>query len=144
MQNYSLYNLSTHIQISILIFGIENEAQLLNLINNFMNQTLKDIQILYLWKNNSNLQCYKIIKNLSLIDERISIFQYFTMIEESIFSIMNIIKGKFTLLINKLINFDEIQLESFYNETKGKINNIYEFQLKSGILYLIKTKVLIK
>ena len=142
MENYSLYNLSTHIQISILIFGIENEAQLLNLTNNFMSQTLKDIQILYLWKNNTNIQCYNIIKNISLNDERISIFEYFTTIEESIFSIMNKIKGKFTLLINKLIDYDEIQLESFYNETKGKINNIYEFHLKRGIFYLIKTKVL--
>ena len=142
MKNYSLYNLSTHIKISILLFGIENEAQLLNLTNSFMNQTLKDIQILYLWKNNTNLQCYSIIKNISLIDERIIIFENFTTIEESIFSLMNKIKGKFTLLINKLTNFDKIQLESFYNETKGKINNIFEFPLKCGILYLIKTKVL--
>ena len=137
MKNYSLYNLSTHIKISILLFGIENEAQLLNLTNDFMNQTLKDIQIIYLWKNNTNLQCYNIIKNISLIDERIIIFENFTTIEESIFSLMNKIKGKFTLLINKLTNFDKIQLESFYNETKGKINNIFEFPLKCGILYLI-------
>ena len=142
MKNYSLYNLSRYPQISILLFDIEKEIQLLNLANNFMNQTLKDIQILFSRQNKANLQNYNIIRNMSLFDERISIFEYSTTIEESIFSLINKIKGKFTLFINKLFDFDEKLLETFYNETKGKINNIFEFQLKNEILYLIKTKIL--
>lgn len=55
---------------------------------------------------------------------------------------MNKIKGKFTLLVNKIINFDENKLEKFYNETKGKINNVFEFQSENENLYLIKTKLL--
>ena len=55
---------------------------------------------------------------------------------------MNKIKGKFTLLVNKIINFGENKLEKFYNETKGKINNVFEFQSENENLYLIKTKLL--
>ena len=142
MKNYTLYNLSKYPQISILIFNIEEEAHLFNTTNNLLNQSLRDIQILFLWKNKTNLQNFNIIKNLSLTDERISIFEYFTSIEDSIFSLMNKIKGKFTLFTNKLINFDENQLESFYKETKGKINYIFEFKVKNEALFLIKTKIL--
>ena len=102
MKNYTLYNLSKYPQISILIFNIEEEAHLFNTTNNLLNQSLRDIQILFLWKNKTNLQNFNIIKNLSLTDERISIFEYFTSIEDSIFSLMNKIKGKFTLFTNKL------------------------------------------
>ena len=49
---------------------------------------------------------------------------------------MNKIKGKFTLLVNKIINFGENKLEKFYNETKGKINNVFEFQSENENLYL--------
>ena len=142
MKNNSLYSLSKYPQISILLYNIEYETKLLNLINNLMNQSLKDIQILFLWKNKTNLQDYNKIKNISLIDKRISIFDYYTSLEESIFNLMNKIKGKFTLLVNKIINFDENKLEKFYNETKGKINNVFEFQSENENLYLIKTKLL--
>ena len=142
MKNNSLYSLSKYPQISILIYNIEYETKLLNLINNLMNQSLKDIQILFLWKNKTNLQDYNKIKNISLIDKRISIFDYYTSLEESIFNLMNKIKGKFTLLVNKIINFGENKLEKFYNETKGKINNVFEFQSENENLYLIKTKLL--
>ena len=137
MKNYSLYNLSRYPQISILIFNYEKESQLLNSTNNFLNQSLKDIQLLFLWRNKTNLHNYNIVNNISLIDERINIFQYFTTFEESIFSLMNKIRGKFVLFINKLIDFDEYQLESFYNETKGKINNIFEFKVKNETIFLI-------
>ena len=142
MKNNSLYSLSKYPQISILLYNIEYETKLLNLINNLMNQSLKDIQILFLWKNKTNLQDYNKIKNISLIDKRISIFDYYTSLEESIFNLMNKIKGKFTLLVNKIINFDENKLEKFYNDTKGKINNVFEFQSENENLYLIKTKLL--
>ena len=120
MKNNSLYSLSKYPQISILLYNIEYETKLLNLINNLMNQSLKDIQILFLWKNKTNLQDYNKIKNISLIDKRISIFDHYTSLEESIFNLMNKIKGKFTLLVNK----------------------IFEFQSENENLYLIKTKLL--
>ena len=142
MKNHSLYYLSRYPQISLLLFNIEEDVQLLNSTNNFMNQSLNDIQILFLWKNKTNLQNYNSIKKISLSDKRISITEYFTTIEENIFSLMNKIKGKFTLFINKLFDFDEFQLERFYNETKGKVNNIFEFQVKNETLFLIKTKIL--
>ena len=144
MKNYSLYNLSRYPQISILLYNIEEKEQLLNFSNTIFSQTLKDIQIIYLWKNKREKQNYNIIKNISLFDERIIIVEYQekTNIEENIYFLMNKIKGKFTFIIDKIFNFCENQLESFYNATKGKINNIFEFSVENIILYLIKTKIL--
>ena len=73
-------------KVSVIIPVYNVEQYLRECLDSVLNQTLKDIQILYLWKNNTNLQCYNIIKNISLIDERIVIFENFTTIEESIFS----------------------------------------------------------
>ena len=42
---------------------------------------------------------------------------------------MNKIKGKFTLMIDKLITFGEDLLEKYYSLTKGKINNIFEISI---------------
>ena len=55
---------------------------------------------------------------------------------------MNKIKGKFTLMIDKLITFGEDFLEKYYNLTKGKINNLFEIKAEKQTLYLIKSKIL--
>ena len=143
MSNYSLYNLSKYPQISILILNLEKESHLLNLTNNLINQTLKEIQILYLWNDEKKKINFNEIKKYSLIDERINFFEINQAIQDNIFQLIDKIKGKFTLVIDKIINFDEQKLESFYNYTKGKINNIFEFSIGTINLYLIKTKILI-
>ena len=143
MQDYSLYNLTKYPQITILINNVENEEKLLNLTKQILNQTLKDIQILYLFQNDTKEIIKSLIKNYSLIDERINIIQIKS-INENIFQIMEKISGKFILFLEKILNFGHQQFEKFYNFTKGKTNNIFEFSISNNSLYLIKTKILSK
>ena len=146
MGGYSLYNWTYYPQISLLIYNIENwnlnEEQLLNFIDNLKNQKLKDIQIIYLLNNQTENKNLKVIKQQSLIDNRISFYKYGKLVEDNIFEIMNKIKGKFTLMIDKLITFGEDFLEKYYNLTKGKINNLFEIKAEKQTLYLIKSKIL--
>ena len=136
MQDYSLYNLTKYPQITILINNVENEEKLLNLTKQILNQTLKDIQILYLFQNDTKEIIKSLIKNYSLIDERINIIQIKS-INENIFQIMEKISGKFILFLEKILNFGHQQFEKFYNFTKGKTNNIFEFSISNNSLYLI-------
>ena len=72
--------------------------------------------------NNQTKNIYlKVIKQQSLKDNRISFYEYGKLEEDNIFEIMNKIKGKFTLMIDKLITFAEELLQKYYNLTKGKI-----------------------
>jgi hypothetical protein len=55
---------------------------------------------------------------------------------------MKLLKGKFVLFIYKYFNLKNNDLEKFYNFTKGKIKNIFEFTIKSETLFIIKSKIL--
>ena len=55
---------------------------------------------------------------------------------------MEILKGKFVLIINKYFSFKNNDLEEFYKSTLGKIKNIFEFKIKRESLFLIKSKIL--
>ena len=146
MNNYSLYNLSKYPQISLLIYNIEkwklNGEQLLNFLQNLLAQNLKDIQIIFILKKKTSHNIKEIIYKNSLLDKRIDIYEYEKYIEDNIYQLTDKIHGKFTIFIDKLISFGKNQLESYFNFTKGKINNIYEFSYKDSLLYLIKTKIL--
>ena len=146
MGGYSLYNWTYYPQISFLIYNIENwklnTEQLLNFIDNLKNQKLKDIQIIFLFNNQTENKNSKEIKKQSLIDNRISFYEYEKLVEDNIFEIMNKIKGKFTLIIDKLISFGEDLFEKYYNLTRGKINYFFEIKTENKTLYLIKTKIL--
>lgn len=141
MKNHSLYNLIKYPQISILIFYTDKTDKLLNFAKQLLDQTLKDIQILIFFKNDNKKRNNNFIRKFPLNDNRINIMEFKTL-EENIFQIIDKIKGKFTLIIDKIINFGQQQLENFYNFTKGKINNIFEFKIEHTYLYLIKTKLL--
>jgi lipopolysaccharide biosynthesis glycosyltransferase len=144
--NYGLYNYFKYPQISLLINNCDkwkiNYNQILNFIINLKYKSLNDIEILLFLSKNS----FNIIKNnnFSLIEKAIKI----KVIEnrnllDNIFYSMNLIKGKFIIVLNNYIEFDKNELEKFYNLTKGKIDNIFKFKTKSGrLIFLIKTKIL--
>jgi hypothetical protein len=79
--------------------------QLLNFIDKLKNQKLKDIQIIFLLNNQIENKNSKVIKKQSLIDNRISFYEYEKLEEGNIFELMNKIKGKFTLIIDKIKSF---------------------------------------
>lgn len=146
MGGYSLYNLTYYPQISLIIYNFENwglnDEQQSNFINNLKNQKLKDIQIIFLLNNKSEHESTNLIRKQSLIDNRISFYEYEKFVKNNVFELMNKITGKFTMVIDKLISFGENLLEHYFNSTKGKIKNIFQFKFENETLYLIKTKIL--
>ena len=144
--NFSLYNYFKYPQISIIITNIDKWALdkngILNLILNLRNQTLNNIEII-LTLSRSNFKEYKTLNDLCSLDKRIKI--KITDKKDSIsnlFYLLKSLKGKFVLIIDKYFNFKNNDFEKFYNFTKGKINNIFEFKIKRESHFLIKTKIL--
>ena len=143
--NYSLYNLFKYPTISILLPNIElfevSNYSIVNFINNLRNQTLKEIQIFISF---SNIEYYNDIKNICLLDDRIKVYflkkintfyDFYYLIEKS--------NGKFIFLLDKIEYLNNDEIEQFYNYTKGKINNIFEFKTSNGnVIYLIRSKIL--
>ena len=152
INDHSLYNIFKYPQISILIVDIENwkidKIELKNMLNYFLNQKLDNIEILFYIQKLNNTNYYNIIKNYSLFDNRIKIYYYTEntnniKIIDKISYLINKSKGKFVLLINKIINLKENELEQFYNFTKGKPNNIFKYVSNDkNTIYLIKSQIL--
>jgi lipopolysaccharide biosynthesis glycosyltransferase len=144
-RSYSLYNYFKYPQISIIIPDVdewEKNPNILKLIENLRNQTLNNIEII-LTSTKTAFKEYKKIKNLCLSDKRIKLEKSKNKNSiRNIFSLINLLKGKFVLIINKYFNFKSFDFEKYYNFTKGKINHIFEFKIKKETLYLIKSKIL--
>lgn len=85
-----------------------------------------------------------LIRNISSIDKRIH--KHFLKRKnkiKDILKIVNNLKGKFMLLIEQSLTFKNDEFWSFYNFTKGKIDNIFNLKSQSNNeLYLIRTKIL--
>ena len=147
MGNYNLYNLTSLPLISILI-NIEefifNEKNLINLIMNLRNQTIKNIQIIFYISKFTNTKLINIIKNIILKDERIEIY-YSENINKfkNIYDLFNQINGMYTIIIKEYITLKKDDLNNYYNFTKGKINNIFNCTTNNNhLIYLIKSKIL--
>lgn len=143
---YSLFNSFKYPQISILLPNIENwnldKSSITTLISNLRNQTLDNIEII-ISLSKTGFEEYKILENLCLSDKRINIIKVKGInIIKNIFSSINILKGKFVLIMNKYISLKNDSLEKFYNFTIGKINNIFKFKNINKNIYLIKAKLL--
>ena len=143
--NYSLYNYFKYSQISIIIpynGKWAADSNIFKLLMNLQNQTLNNIDII-LTSSKTELNENKELKKLCLSDKRI-IFKKTKKKEPiiNLFSLMNLIKGKFVLIVHKYFNFRKNDLENFYDFTKGKIKNIFEFKIDREPLFLIKSKIL--
>ena len=145
MENYSFYN-SLDFPLITIIIDLE-KLKLDNLvieyyIINLLNQTLKEIEII--------IYCYykecdnKTLKyNTSLYNKKIHNYNSKKNFIIDIFKIIDTVKGKFILLLNKMIKFDNDELNYFYHYTNGKINNIFNFgRMDNYELYLIRTKTI--
>ena len=146
MSNYSLYELYKYEQITLLINEIYNweinDKSLLNFIDCLKKQTLKDLQIIFILPNETKPIIYDTIK--SNINECKNM-EVFTPTENQEFNInylMNLIKGKFTMIFDKFVKLSEKEIENIYLMTIGKINNIFEFKIQNISFYLIKTKII--
>ena len=144
--NYNLYNLYKYEQITLLIFKINdwiiNDTSILNFINNLQQQTLKDIQIIFILSNDSDNERVNLINENIEKNDNMQIFNFSEKEEFNTYYLMNLIKGKFFMILEKFIIFDKKELENIFDSTKGKIDNIFEKKIQNRSLYLFKTKIL--
>ncbi len=127
MGNYGLYNTTNFPQITIIIYNIEkfifNENDLINLINNFRNQSLIDLQIIFLLSKNTKNEYINIINNYTSIDKNFVLsFCKDKVGFNDIYNSFNKIKGKYTIILEEYCLFDQEELNRFYSITYGKIN----------------------
>ena len=145
LKSYSLYTLYKYDQITLLINGIINwninEESLLNFINNLNQQTLEDLQIIFILPKDTK---YDFIKNKIQKNKKMKIFSPTNNLESDTFYLINMIKGKFIMIMEKLVLFAKDELDNIFSLTKGKIDNIFKTQIQNNSFYLIKTKALKK
>ena len=135
-------------QISILISSKEQcilkNNKIINNLILFINQNLNNVQIII----SISKECIKIkneiLSNYSFMTEKVE----FKIINNrnllfNLFNLINILKGKFIVILDKYINIEKDELETFYNYTKGKIDNIFKFITKNGnSIFFIRSKIL--
>jgi len=136
MQNYSLYGIEKYEQITLLISQINdwniNDTSILNFIDNLQQQTLRDIQIIFILSNDSENSIVNLIKVNTQKDDRIEVIFPIAKEEFLSFYLMNLIKGKFIMIVEKFTVFDKKELENFFSLTKGKIDNIFVKQIQNS------------
>ena len=118
MRNESLYQLYKYEQISLLIFGINNwginETSLLIFIQSLKQQTLKEIQIIFILSDEKEDKIVNLVKKCINNDKNIKIFTPSESNELDNYYLMNSIKGKFILIIEKLVIFEQRELENLF------------------------------
>ena len=110
MGNYTLCSLYDQITIlvdDIINWKIDNKS-LLNFFDNMIEQTLKDFQFIFILPKDSK---YKYL--------------------------MNLIRGKFIMILEKFIMFEKNEFEKLISLTNGKIDNIFESHIQNNSLYII-------
>jgi lipopolysaccharide biosynthesis glycosyltransferase len=146
MSNHSLYELYKYEQISVLIYGIDNwkinDKSILKLIDSLKEQTLKEIETIFIFPNHLKNSKVNLIKKNIHKDKKMQIFFTTENEEFDAYYLMNLIKGKFIFILDKFITFDENELKKFFDFTNGKIDNIFETKIQNDSFYLIKTKIL--
>ena len=111
------------------------------MLKNLLNQSIKNIEILLSFKKNNTI--YDKIMKFSKLHQEIKIFNSEYNIYNNTIELILESKGKFITVINKYLNIREPQLyEKVFNQTLGKINNIYEYKVENEVHYLIKNKIL--
>ena len=126
MSNYSLYKLYKYEQISLLISGINNwkinDTLLLIFIDSLKNQTLKELQIIFILRNEKKNHRYNLIKEHIYNDDKMKIFSPSENEELNNYYLMDLITGKFIIILEKFIIFNKKELENLFLLTNGKID----------------------
>ena len=146
MGNHSLYNLYKYEQITLLIYNINdwiiNDTSILIFIKSLQQQTLKEVQVIFILPNDSENTRFDLIKKNIKKNDNMEIFNSSERKEVDIYYLINLIRGKFLMILEKFIIFNKKELEKIFALTKGKIDNIFEKKIQNNNFYLIKTKIL--
>ena len=144
-KNISIYKYSKIPKISMVLKNDnykEEKTQFLKIINRLKTNKYDDnFEIILLISKDILLIYNNIIINYLINQDNIKVIEKN---ENYTIKIINNIKGKFVLFLHNFLFLEKDLLELFYNNTYGKINNIYEYKIKNDNkkYYLIKTKIL--
>ena len=147
IHNYKLYN-SSEYPFLTLILDFSNfdlillNDTFLNFINDLSKRLFKDSEIFILYKSTNDSSYNISIKTISKI-RRIETFSF--NIEDwkkQFYDLLNLVKGKFLILINKIIKIDKNEFNKIFNIIKGNIENIYNFKFGNETFNIVRTKIL--
>jgi len=144
---FSIYNKGKHNNsldnpyFSIIINADNSDIKdenIFSLVSNFLNQKFRNIQIILLVNPFFNLNEIMSIKKEN--------FEIYVSYKENwfnkIFNAIKKTKGKFTILVNNFIKFNDDVFYEVYNLIKGVTDNIFKFPINNCFFYCIRTKIL--
>ena len=148
IHNYKLYDEIENPLISMVLNFSNIDLYLINdELKHFIKETLKfkiiDIQILILLKSFKEFLFYN-SSRIFLKERRINSYTLNkTCMEENLIALVKLIKGKFLIFFDKLINLKYSELNKIFNTTKGSIENVLDIKIQNNqTFYLIRTKIL--
>ena len=149
MHTYSLYNTFKFPQISLILMSNEfqkvNSLYLIDKIKYIFSQNYPNIEII-LYLHNKNKREYNIIKHAlekHLHDKSLKIYNKKGDLKEIFFNLINLVSGLYTIFINSLDFIKDLQLGKYFDFTKGKIDNFFNFSIpEESSIYLLKSKCL--
>ena len=148
IHNYKLYNDNETIFLSLLLnFSNSNTNLLNNTLQDFLTDLSKsvfqDIQIILMYESSNAVILDKSIISF-LKRRRIEIFSFTSKIWlNNFFALLNLIKGKFMILINEICPIERDEFKKIYELTKGTTKNIIKIKNQNNKQFcLLRTKTL--
>ena len=148
IHNYKLFNSTENPLISLIIdfsnssFSLINET-FFDFIDYLSESFFNESQIIFLYSS-FNYSHQNTSVNTFFINKKIKAIE-FDSIDwvKNFLNLINIIKGKYFILINETIKICKNDIKNIYDITKGNIKNIIKInQQNTGFFYLIRTKIL--
>ena len=149
MHSYSLYDEFKFPFISLIFMKNEgnefNLFQIIDQIKNISYDNFTNIEIILYLKNGNKKEKHLIEREIKKFNKDYIFNIYIEKNDKKdcySSSLINRIKGLFTIFMNNHNSLKDFKLEYIYNYTKGKIDNYFNFSLNDTNLYLIRTKLL--
>ena len=149
MHFYSLYNEFKFPFVSLIFMKNEgNECDLIQIINQIKNisyDNFTNFEIILYLQNGNKKEKNLIERELKKFKKDITLKIYNEKNNKGNdypSSLINGIKGLFTIFMNNLNSLTDFKLGPIYNYTKGKVDNYFNFSLNDSKIYLIRTKML--
>ena len=148
INNYKLSNITNNIFLSLIInfsdskFNLNNDT-LINFIKDLFESVPNDFQFFFLNKS-SNCIIQKKTINIIFKQRKFKIFSFcYSNFTQGLTNFVNLIEGKFLILIDKIVKIEKGEFHKIYNITKGSIKNVFKLKFKNNqCFYLIRSKAL--
>ena len=114
-----------------------------HLIKILLDQSYKDIQIVLLFSSDYKINQEK-LTNYGIMNKTIQVYSLrYKQWIHNIIDIINQIRGRYIILLDKYVELRNNELSTIFNLTKGNINHILKYILNDkSYLYIIRTKTL--